>query len=166
MKSLVVYGSHFGNTQKVAEAIATELGKYGTSQALAADVAPAHVPDGTDLLVVGGPTEAFRMTAPVAGFLGKLEPQSVSGIATAVFDTRMRPRWWMLGYAGPGIARKLRSMGANLVAPAEGFLVEGQLNEAKGRHPVVAEGELARAATWAAALASKVAPRPLASTRP
>lgn len=165
MKSLVVYGSHFGNTQKVAEAIAAELAKYGTSQVMGVDDAPAYIPDGTDLLVVGGPTEAFHMTAPVAGYLGKLEPKSVNGVATAVFDTRIRQQWWMLGYAAPGITKKLRSMGANLVSPPEGFLVEGRINEAKGQHPVLVAGELARAAMWAAALASKVAPKPLASTR-
>lgn len=156
MNSLVIYGSHFGNTQKVAYAIAAELRKRGPVQLLAADDAPASIPSGVDLLVIGGPTEGFRMTAPVASLLARLQRSSVDGLAAAVFDTRIRPHWWMLAYAGSGIARKLTALGARVVVPPEGFFVEGQIDQAKGQFPTLVAGETERAARWAAAVAQKV----------
>ncbi|HET7421252.1 MAG TPA: flavodoxin domain-containing protein [Candidatus Dormibacteraeota bacterium] len=157
MNSVVIYGSHFGNTKKVAEAIATGLRPCGDVQVFSADEAPSLLPTGTDLLIVGGPTEGFRMTAPVSRFLERLDPRTVDGRAAAVFDTRVRPRWWLLGYAGSGIAKKLRGMGAHLVAPVQGFFVEGEIDEQAGRYPVLESGELERAAGWARSMASLVA---------
>lgn len=154
MNSVVVYGSHFGNTQKVAEAIAQELKSYGPVQLFAADQAPTTLPGKPDLLIVGGPTEAFRMTAPVSHFLDRLEKQSVEGVAAAAFDTRVLPQWWMLGYAAPGIAKRMRSLGARLIAPPEGFYVEGAISERNGQYPTVVAGELEHAAEWAKSLAA------------
>src|SRR5919109_240755 len=156
MNSLVIYGSHFGNTQKVAYAIAAELRTLGLVKLLAADEAPDRIPEGLDLLVVGGPTEGFRMTAPVANWLARLEPRSLHGLAAAVFDTRIRPRWWLLGYAGPGIGKKLTALGAHMVAPPEGFFVEGKIDQARDQFPVLEAGEIERAARWAAAVAQQV----------
>jgi hypothetical protein len=102
--------------------------------------------------VIGGPTEAFNMTGPMARFIDRLQRQTVEGVATAVFDTRVQPRWWLLGFAGPGIARRMRGLGARLIAPPEGFLVEGAVNKAKGQFPTLVSGELERAAAWAASM--------------
>lgn len=156
MNSVVIYGSHFGNTQQVAEAIATELKANGRVQLFAADEAPSKLPEKTDLLIIGGPTEGFRMTAPVSRFLDRLDRKSLDGVAAAVFDTRMRPQWWMLGYAATRIESKVRALGARLIAEREGFLVEGAINEAKGQYPRLVTGELQRAADWAKSLAAIV----------
>ena len=61
MNSLVVYGSRHGNTQKVAEAIAFELGKHGVAQVASAEDARKVLPEQLDLIVVGGPTDAVRL---------------------------------------------------------------------------------------------------------
>ena len=159
MNSIVVYGSHFGNTRKVAGAIATALQTHGEVQLLSAEEAPSTFPVDIDLVIVGGPTEGFRMTPPVARFLDRLEAQAVKGVAAAAFDTRIRPHWWLLGYAAPGIARRLRGMGARVIAEPEGFFVEGAIDERNGRYPVLAAGELERATSWAASLASIVEAR-------
>ena len=159
MNSVVIYGSHFGNTRKVAEAIAAELQSRGPVRILGADDAPASLPEKTDLLVIGGPIEAFRMTAPVARLLARLEPATVHGVAAAAFDTRVRPHWWLPGSAGGGIAKRLRQLGARLIAPPEAFIVEGSINEAKGQFPVLVPGELEHAAAWAASLAVAVEAR-------
>jgi flavodoxin len=159
MNSVVIYGSHFGNTRRVAEAISDGLKPFGTVQLLSADNAPSWLPEKTDLLVIGGPTEAFRMTPPVARLLDRLEAATVAGVAAAVFDTRMRPQWWMFSYAAPGIAKRMRSLGAELIAPPEGFLVEGAVDEKKGQYPTLVAGELKRATEWAASLAAKVGGR-------
>jgi flavodoxin len=154
VNSVVIYGSHFGNTQKVAEAIAAELRLQGPVKLFAADEAPSRLPEETDLLIIGGPTEGFRMTPPVSAFLDRLEPQTVDGVAAAAFDTRIRPRWWLLAYASTGIAARLRRLGARLIAPPEGFLVEGAIDERKGNYPVLVSGELQRAAGWAGSVAA------------
>lgn len=157
MNAVVIYASHFGNTQKVAEAMAARLRPWGNVQLFAADHAPEPLPEGTDLLIVGGPTEAFRMTAPMARFLDRLAPWSLHGVAAAAFDTRVAPRWWMLGYAGNSISKRLERLGARIIAHPEGFLVEGSINEAEGKYPSVMAGELERAADWAASLSGQVA---------
>lgn len=56
IKSLVIYDSNFGNTQKVAEAIARELKAQAVhvSKVLFSELA------GLDLIVVGSPINAWR----------------------------------------------------------------------------------------------------------
>src|SRR5205085_12645245 len=94
-------------------------------------------PEETDLLVVGGPIEAFRMTPPVSKFLARLEPRSVSGVAAAAFETRVPKHWWLPGSAAGGIAKRLGQLGARMIAAPESFIVEGSPNEAKGKVPAL-----------------------------
>lgn len=61
MKALVVYESMFGNTEQVARAVATGLGRHLDVELVAVANAPDTVSD-VDLVVVGGPTHAFSMT--------------------------------------------------------------------------------------------------------
>ena len=64
MRALVVVESVFGNTRRIAEAVAEGLGQRAGARIVDVAVA-ARTPDlldGIDLLVVGGPTHAFGMT--------------------------------------------------------------------------------------------------------
>ena len=61
MRALVVYESLWGNTEKIARAIAAGLAGLGSVDVKTSDAAPGTV-DGYDLLAVGGPTHAFSMT--------------------------------------------------------------------------------------------------------
>ena len=149
MNSLVVYGSRHGNTQKVAEAIAFELGKHGAAQVVSAEDAPKVLPEKLDLIVVGGPTEAHRVSEPVAQFFDRVAKGQLVGKAAAAFDTRMRWPEWLSGSAAAGIAQRLHQSRANLIAPEMSFFVRGNL-------PVLEPGELERAAAWAASLAAKL----------
>jgi flavodoxin len=149
MNSLIVYGSRHGNTRKVAEAIAGELRKHGEVQLISAEKAPRFLPDQTDLLVVGGPTEAHRITEPVAQFFDHIGKEALVGKAAAAFDTRLRWPEWLSGAAAAGIAQRLHQARANLIAPEIGFFVSGKL-------PVLEPGEVERAAAWAASLAARV----------
>ena len=148
MNSVVIYGSRHGNTHKVAEAIAVELRKHGAVQVLAAEMVPTSFPEHTDLVVVGGPTEAHRMSLPVAELFNRLSDGALAGKAAAAFDTRLRWPEWLSGSAGAGIARKLKQAGARLITPEMSFLVSGKL-------PVLEPGEAERAAAWGALLAAK-----------
>ena len=154
MNSVVIYGSHFGNTKKVADAIAAGLRSFGPVQLLAAEDVPSRFDVKPDLVVVGGPTEAFHMTHPVMKMLDRLEP--LDGVAAAAFDTRVKPRWYLPGHAAPGIEKRLQRLGARIVAPPEGFLVEGEIKEAEGKFPTLVAGELERASRWGASLAARV----------
>ncbi len=147
MKSIVVYGSRHHNTEKVAYAIAAGLSRGGEAHVLPIAQAPVVIPDYVTLLVIGGPTEAHGMTKPVAEYIGALS--GVSGQLVAVFDTRLRLPQWLSGSAAAGMARKLRTAGANDVAGPVSFFV-------KGKEPAVLEpGELERAEAWGAALTER-----------
>jgi flavodoxin len=149
MNSIVIYGSRHGNTQKIAEAIATELRRHGTVQLFSVEGAPARIPASTELLVVGGPTEAHRMTPPMVAFFNQLGSGDLEGIAAAGFDTRLTWPRWLSGSAGAGITSRLRRAGANVIDPGASFVVAG-------KDPVLAAGELERATEWASSLAGKV----------
>jgi flavodoxin len=151
MNSIVVYGSRFGNTQRVAEAIAAVLRERGDVRLLPAEEATTVVPQRGDLLVVGGPTEGHTMTAPVREYLEALRPHGLRGVGAAAFDTRVGWPRWLSGSAAHPIARVLCRLGASMVGPEGSFLVTRQ-------NPALLSGELERARAWAAALAEAAEP--------
>lgn len=158
MNSIVIYGSRHGNTQEVAEAIASELRHHGTAHLFAVGDAPSAFPK-VDLIVVGGPTEAHRMTEPLAKFFDQFGKGELEGVAAAGFDTRVGWPRWLSGSAASGIAARLRQTGADVIDPEGSFIVAG-------KYPVLEPGELKRATEWAATLATKVESRvPAGATR-
>lgn len=148
MRSIVIYGSRSGNTRRIAEVIASVLQSRGAVDLLTAEEAPAAFPADTDLIVVGGPTEAHGITPPVASFFERLAPRSLKDISAAAFDTRLHLPRLLTGSAGSGIAQRLRSLGAKVIVPEESFMVS--------REPVLETGELERAEGWARFLANAV----------
>jgi len=151
MNSIVIYGSRHGNTQKIAEAIASELRHHGTAHLFAVEDAPSAFSK-VDLIVVGGPTEAHRMTQPMVKFFDQLGKGELKGVAAAGFETRVGWPRWLSGSAATGITASLRQAGAKVIDPAGSFIVAG-------KYPVLEPGELARAIEWAATLATQVESR-------
>jgi flavodoxin len=151
MKSIVMYASRYGNTQRIAEAITEALQTHGEAQLFPADEALPILPKGFDLVVIGGPTEAHRMTKPVVRLFARIGKGTLQGMAAAAFDTRLRGPRALTGSAGSGVARKLRRAGARLIVPEEGFFVK---NQASSEKPELEPGELERAAAWADTLAT------------
>jgi flavodoxin len=145
MKSVVICASRSGNTRLVAGAIADRLRLRGPVQVMSVDEAPATMPAGTDLVIVGGPTEARGMTEPVTRFLDRLAPGALRGIAAVSFDTRVGWPRWLSGSAAAGITRRLCEAGARVIAPEQSFIVSTR--------PLLQPGELERAEAWAASLA-------------
>ena len=150
MNTVVVYDSQYGNTERIAQAIANTLRAFG--QAEAVHVAQAHSIEfqGVDLLVLGCPTQGFRPTPAMQSFPGTIPYQSLSGLAVACFDTRFRGGLWKSS-AAPRMARQLRTMGVEPLVPPESFFVKAMKKEG----PLLA-GEVERAATWAQMLFNKV----------
>jgi flavodoxin len=143
MKSVVVYASHFGNTRKIAEAVAEGLRTHGQSLVFATDDAPTLLLEDADLVVIGGPTEQHGMTEPLSRFLTRLAPHAPG--AVAVFDTRLRWPRWLSGSAATTVSTRLRGAGAHVVAPEESFFVK-RVAGTDGHEPAELEvGELARA---------------------
>jgi len=150
MESLVVYDSKFGNTKKVAEAIAAGLAGHGPVRLLGLDKLPPQTLGPVDLLFIGGPTQAHAMTARMRQFVDALPARPASGMAVATFDTRLRMPAVISGSAAKTIARKLRSVGVRIFAAPESFFVQGSL-------PQLEEGETERATDWAKGVADRLA---------
>ncbi len=141
MKTLVVYDSAYGNTEKIARSIGAALsGEVSIRRVLDANAVDMQ---SIDLLVVGSPTQGGRPTKPIQDFIGRLEKP----LKAAAFDTRARIRWAaVFGYAGQRIAKCLQEKGMTLVAPPEAFYV-------RGKEGPLENGEPERAAKWAKGLA-------------
>jgi len=167
MRALVFYESMFGNTHRMAEAIAE-----GLSAAIPTSVLPVGSADhdalaAADLLVAGGPThvhgmsrEATRQEAVRQAGVEEsdltLEPAaSRDGIREwmesadnlprlfAAFDTRADAFKWLTGSAAGQIAKVLRRRGSKQVVPPGTFLAPD--NDADGT-------EVDRAREWGRAL--------------
>ena len=76
MKARVVYDSFFGNTEKIAQAIAQAIGEVLGSQEEVEVLRVGEVSPGpwagVALLVVGSPTRAFSATPETKKFLGSI----------------------------------------------------------------------------------------------
>jgi len=149
MNTFIVYDSQFGNTERIAQAIADTVRAFGQASAVRVD--PAHPVSfqGVDLLILGCPTQGMRATPAMQSFLGKVSSQRLRGLTVACFDTRFRGFLWKSS-AAPHMARQLRTMGVEPLVAPESFFVKAMKKEG----PLLA-GEVERAATWARMLCEK-----------
>jgi hypothetical protein len=173
MKALVVYESMFGNTEKVARAVADGLRTRMEVEVVGADQAPAPLGETVDLVVVGGPTHAFSMTRQNtredAIRQGARSGSEETGIRewidhlasgphaerVATFDTRVartggRVRHFP-GSAAKAAAKGLRKHGYTALAEPESFWVEDTAGP-------LFPGEVERAEQWGEELAAAVTP--------
>jgi len=143
MKALIVYDSVYGNTEKIARAMAEATTPPDEVKVLRAGEADPSELASTELLIVGSPTHAGRPTPAVQDLLNKVTKPALQGINVATFDTRATSKFAKIfGYAAGRIARNLKGKGGVLIASSEGFFVSGTKGPLK-------EGELERAAAWA-----------------
>ena len=144
MNTLIIYDSKFGNTEKIAQAIATALSDHGTVHLVQADKADAfNLVNATDiqLLVIGGPTQIHGMSPAMKAFLNVIPPHALRGLPTVCFDTRYDSARWITGSAGRRFAQQLLNKGAHVVTQPESFFVD----QAEGP---LQPGELNRAVAW------------------
>jgi hypothetical protein len=171
MSALVVYESMFGNTKRIADAVADGIAAHLPVETLEVSAAPTEIPPGVELLVVGGPTHAHGMTtvqtrsnaalraasplvsrgSGVREWLDTATPQ-VKATPAAAFDTRIKGPVLLTGSAAGGFAKRLGSAGFRLVAPARSFLVGARAKQDDG----LLDGELEAARAWGAALAAPI----------
>jgi len=144
MKVAIVYGSRSGNTQRIAAAISDVFS--GNAEVELMEAETARISAGTDLLIVGGPTEGHGLTPSLKAFLNRFG--NLAGVQAAAFDTRLKWPLWLSCSAARDISLRLEQAGAKLVAPPESFLVTTE--------PKLRDGELERASRWAQALAASM----------
>ncbi len=123
-KALVIYDSKFGNTEKIAKALASGMQEHG----IAAECAKVEEVDidtlkAYDLLAVGGPTHGRTASKPMQGLLEKLSEENVTGKKAFAFDTRIA--FPFAGSAGKAIEKRLQTLHANVVKPHASAIVTG-----------------------------------------
>jgi flavodoxin len=151
MKSLVIFTTMYGNTEKIARAVAGAL----KAEVLSVQEASLEKLSGVELLVVSSPTQAFNMLPAMKTWLKSLPKGSLSGIKVAACDTRMDVKKVknafltfmesIFGYAAEKIGKALVAKGGIQLVKPEGFFVDGSEGP-------ITTGELERATAWAGKL--------------
>ena len=148
MRSLVIYDSFFGNTQKISLEIGRGLGEL-TDVVNVRDFKKSLLED-IEQIVIGSPTRAFRPTSKIVSLLKRIS-KSNKNLNVAIFDTRMHIKDtdpWILrklekkfGYAVDTM-QKIVEKSSNLkMSSVSWFYVEGTEGP-------TSEDELARAKEW------------------
>jgi hypothetical protein len=164
MRAIVVYESHWGNTEAVARAIGEGIGP--DTDVLTTDAVTPAVLATADLVIAGAPTMAFRLPTesmlqhvaddPKAPSPGDVSHPSLRSWLEslpgekqtahryeAAFETALH---WSPGGAKGAIDTALKRAGYRRAAKPMRFLVEGSYGPLR-------DGELERARAWGAALA-------------
>jgi flavodoxin len=145
MDTLVVYDSTFGNTYKIAQAIAKVMEWKGSARLTRVDQLNDADLEGINLMIVGFPTHRHGMPETARTMLESLPSGALRGVGIAAFDTRYQKPRWLSGSAAGKLSSKLRKLGGRRVVAPESFFVDG-------REGPLAEGELERARLWAESL--------------
>jgi flavodoxin len=125
-KALVVYHTVYGNTEKVAKALAKGLEDGGvTVDCLRVDAVEFDKLSGYDLLVVGGPTQNRGASKQMQAFLERLKSAAgLTGKKAFALDTKYKSRF--AGSAGEKIEEKMKSLGLTIVKPHASAFVKGK----------------------------------------
>jgi flavodoxin-like protein len=165
MRTLVVYESWFGNTQRLAEKVAAALAPESEVEIVSVDDRLPSLEE-VDLVVLGAPTHVHGLSSAPSrkgaidqrgdggepgigarGWIDRLPARG--GPRIAVFDTRAHKPELLVGSAAHGMARRLRRRGYTLAVEPESFFVQGTEGPLE-------EGELERAWEWGRTLANEV----------
>lgn len=148
MRTLIIYDSYFGNTEKIATEIYKTFEKDTAKIINAKDFKPEFLKS-IDLLIVGSPTRAFRPTEAIVNMIKGIE--SLHNVKVTSFDTRVDIEKVnskiltffvkMFGYADKPILKLLVKKGGIPVHESMGFYVED-------KEGPLTEGELGRARNW------------------
>ena len=152
MKALVVYESFFGNTEKIARAVAKGLAaNYEVTVLRVSEVNVDQFRD-FDLVAVGSPTRGFQPSDGTKALIKNLPAGALQGKKVAAFDTRMDVKEVknllltvlesIFGYAAEPIGKALNKAGGTLALKPQGFFVHGSEGP-------LWDGEIERAEKWA-----------------
>jgi flavodoxin len=150
METLIVYFSKFGNTHKIANAIADAIPQQANVTTIDFEHLTHDQLVNIDLLVIGSPTHNMNLPKTVKPIFEEFPKRTLPGTPVAAFDTSYEMSWMLNQFtASKHLARKLRKLGGKLLLPPEIFLVTG-------REGPLVDGELQRAKNWAESLWAKL----------
>ena len=164
MKTLVIFDSQSGNTERLAEVIARQLG--ADRPLWAADGAAKAALELGDwgLRIIGSPTQHQTVSPTMRALLQGAPDAALKHAHVAAFDTRYRMLRLLSGSAADWIATRVVRAGAVLLVAPESFFVERDApplgEHRKHNHERLEAGEEERALAWASALVANEAPTP------
>ena len=124
-KAIVIYDTQFGNTEKIAKALASGIKEQGVqADCVKVDDVDINKLEEYDLLAIGGPTIAFGASEPIKEFLGKLEGIGLRGKKGFAFDTKVR--FIFSGSAAKAVEGKLKGLGMDIIRPRSSAIVQGK----------------------------------------
>jgi len=137
-KAIVLYGSVFGNTEKVAKALSTGIQRHCRVDCVnIKDADPKRFAE-YGLIAIGAPTQAHSAYKPMKDFLSSLEgTKNLVGVLGFAFDTRFDMP--LSGSAAKYIEKRLEELGFKIFAPRASAIVSGGMKD-----NVLRDGEEAR----------------------
>jgi len=130
-RAIVIYDTRFGNTEKIARALARGMEKQGVEvDCVKVDEVDVDKLVEYEFLAIGGPTHWFGVSKPMKASLEKLRSVDIRGKKAFAFDTKLKSGW--AGSAGKGIEKTLKGLGMSIVKPHSSAIVlgnEGPLEE-------------------------------------
>lgn len=147
MTILVLYESKYGNTERIAQAIARGARSVEGAEVREVGEADAHEIQDSTFVFFGAPTHMGTIPFATRGLLRATRKTGWRGKHAAAFDTRFASERADRN-AAHAIAERLERDGALVVAPPQGFVVEGMEGPLR-------EGEEARAEAWGREVAQR-----------
>ncbi|HXY74942.1 MAG TPA: flavodoxin family protein [Dehalococcoidales bacterium] len=153
MKALIIFDSVYGNTEKIARAIASGM----SAKAVRPEEVKPEDMQGLNILVVGSPTHGGRATPELQKVLNDIPANGLKNVKVTAFDTRIsgkdrgfgvRMITKAFGYAAGRIAKMLEEKGGTVVLEPQGFIVDNNEGPLKA-------GEIERATDWGKEIAAK-----------
>ncbi|MCL4436551.1 MAG: flavodoxin domain-containing protein [Thaumarchaeota archaeon] len=127
-RTIVLYDTLFGNTERIAKAIARGIQRHSEVDCLNIKNADPDTLSQYSLVAVGAPTQAFSASKPMKEFLAKLEGKNLAGRYGFAFDTKLDSR--LSGSAAKYIEGKLHDIGLEIIRPRASAIVKGGTNDA------------------------------------
>ena len=138
MKVVLLYESKYGNTKRVASAIAEKMQRVGGMEVTLTALKVVDIEDiaNCDVILLGGPTHFGGPTRGVRKFIDAVGKRNVNGKSVAVFDT----------YMGEDFEKGVRKMEEQIRAKAPGLklLAPGLSIRVEGMKGPIVEGELVK----------------------
>ena len=137
-KAMVLYGSVFGNTEKIARALSRGIQRHCIVDCLnIRDADPKKFAE-YGLIAIGAPTQAHSAYKPMKDFLSGLEGmKDLAGVPGFAFDTKFDMP--LSGSAAKYIEKRLEELGFKIFAPRASAIVSGGMKD-----NVLRDGEEAR----------------------
>ena len=143
MNVTIVYFSKYGNTQKLAEAMADSLSNKAVTHLYPLDQLPDSNWHKADLILMGSPTHKMNLPEAAKPVLASLPCKILPKTPVAAFDTSYKMSPWLSRFSAANkLVSKLRRLGGKLIVDPETFYV-------MGKEGPLYEGEVQRGQSWA-----------------